>query len=157
MQINFEPDWDYMLEKAATFYSREPYIDYNTGYTFKNYYDNNIEVFIGTGDSIKTQYRRQGHMLAHPQHRMGIGNLVATRFEWRWEYQGAKYFPSKANVCIEWNLTKRESYIVDLSKYNRLETIQPEEIWFCVYGTETYNNVIDFWSKTWNTKRTRND
>lgn len=157
MEINFEPDWDYMLEKAAEFYSRNPYIDYNTGYTYVDYCDKHIETFLGTSTPILTTITKNRYLWQTLGHNMGLGKVLSTRFEWRWEHRGPKYFPRGANTCIEWNLTKRKGYILDLSKSNKVLTIQPEEIWFCAYGEHEYEKVIDFWNKTWNTKRTLDD
>lgn len=157
MQINFEPDWDYMLEKAAGFYSREPYVNYNKGYVYKDYWDSNIEIFAGMEEPVILKTSKQGKSLYNPPHNLGIGTRVASRFEWRWEYQGSRYHPTKANVCVEWCLTKKEGYITDLAKPDRLRVIQPEEIWFCIYGTEEYSKVLDFWNKTWHIRRTHHD
>jgi len=157
MQINFEPDWDYMLEKAAMFYSREPYVDYNTGYTYKDYWDSNIEIFAGMEDPVILKTSKQGKSLYNPPHNLGLGTKVASRFEWRWEYKGGRYYPAKANVVVEWNLTTKQGFITDLSKYQGFNVIQPEEIWFCIYGTQEYNKVIDFWNKTWHIRRTQDD
>lgn len=158
MQINFEPDWDYMLEKAATCYSRTPYINYNVGYTYADYSDKEIKKFLGIGDSSLAKIEKDGKIVQLSLgHFMGLKNIVASRFEWRWEHRGQKYFPRGANTCIEWNLTHKKGYIIDLEASNKVSVIQPEQIWFSVYGEEKYENVIDFWNKTWNQLRTRDD
>ncbi len=157
MQINFEPDWDYMLDKAINFYSRVPYVNFNCGYTYKDYWDSNIEIFAGFEKPIILKTTKKGNSLFMPPHNLGIGEKVASRFEWRWEYSGGRYYPSKANVVVEWNLKTKQGFITDLSKVQLLRVVQPEEIWFCIYGTQKYNEVVDFWNKTWHVRRTKND
>jgi hypothetical protein len=158
MEINFEPDWDYMLEKAANFYSRNPYVNYNTGYTYADYSDKSIETFLGTGETIFGSLGKDGKKTEiWKGTAMGLKKAIVTRFEWRWEHTGPKYFPRGANTCIEWNLTNKKGYIVDLTKNNKVSVVQPEEIWFCMYGEEKYENVIDFWARTWNLPRTLDD
>ena len=95
---------------------------------------------------------RQGKevKLSNP-HQMGLGGLVASRFEWRWEYRGPRHWPRGAKTCIEWSLREQTGFITNLEdKSNwQLRVIQPEQIWFCAYGTKSYKEVCEFWRKTW--------
>jgi len=157
MQINFEPDWDYMLERAATFYSRTPYINYNTGYTYKEYWDENLKMFAGMEEPTIVKTSKEGKSSYLRPHSLGIGTRLASRFEWRWEYSGSRHHPRSANVCVEWCLTDKKGYITDLSKEKSLRVIQPEQIWFCIYGKQEYDKVVEFWNKTWHIRRTKDD
>jgi hypothetical protein len=158
MQVNFEPDWDYMLEKSCDFYARIPYKNLNTGYTYADYMDSNIEKFLGINPAEVSVVESKGKQikLTNP-HQMGLGSLIVARFEWRWEYRGPRHFPRGAKSCVEWNLREQKAYITNLSNNVKpIFVVQPEEVWFCAYGTKSYEEIVDFWRKTWKV-RTVND
>ena len=157
MQIDFEPDWDYLLEKACTFYERNPYVNVKTTYSWANYSDPNIVRFIGIDDLEIYQVRKQGLITHFSSSNIGITKLICTRFEWRWEYKGPRYFPVGSNACIEWNLRKQEGQITDLSKPSKIRAVQREEWWFCVYTEDTYEEILKKWEEKWNLKRTLDD
>jgi len=152
MQVNFEPDWDYMLEKSCDFYERIPYIDTGTGYTYANYMDSSVEQFLGINPEEISIVEQNGRKIrTSTPHQMGLGSLVVARFEWRWEYRGARHWPRGARSCIEWNLREDKGYITNLEDDSnfQINVIQPEEVWFCAYGTKPYKEVCEFWRKTW--------
>ena len=151
MQVNFEPDWDYMLEKSCDFYERIPYVGITTGYSYVDYIDPNVEKFLGINPAEIAEVRQGKEVKLSNPHQMGLGGLVASRFEWRWEYRGPRHWPRGAKTCIEWSLREQTGFITDLEdKSNwRLRVIQPEQVWFCAYGTKSYKEVCEFWRKTW--------
>ena len=159
MQIDFEPDWDYLLQKSCNFYERIPYINEKTCYSWKAYTDANTEQFLGlepdTIIQIRKNQKTSGMMMNRSK--MGIYNLVSTRFEWRYEYRGPRYFPVKSRACIEWNLREEKGYITDLTKGKLIKTTPSEESWYCVYTADSYEDLINFWEKTWFLKRTLDD
>lgn len=153
MQIDFEPDWDYLLEKACTFDERIPYVNIKTCYTFREYMDEHLRTFTGLTNEI-TQVRKKG-VVGKKGHTLGLAGIQASRFEWRWEYQGAKHFPRGCNTSIEFNLRKQIGEIIDLSKPNLIRAIQPEQIWYCLYTKKSYQEVCEFWHKNWLVARTK--
>lgn len=153
MQIDFEPDWDYLLEKACTFYERTPYVNIKTCYTFREYMDEHIRTFAGITKDI-AQYRKDG-VLGNKGHTLGLAAIKGARFEWRWEYQGPKYFPKGCKTSIEFNLRIQTGEIIDLTKAKPIRAIQPEQIWYCLYSEKTYEEVCEFWHKNWLVARTK--
>lgn len=158
MQVNFELDWDYMLEKSCNFYERKPYKSVNVGYTYVDYIDPSIQSFLGVDPEEVILKKKDGKTLTlGTTHQMGLGNLVASRIEWRWEYSGARYYPVGARTCIEWELRSKKVNIINLDLGKPIRTVQPEQIFFCAYGINSYDKVMKFWEKTWLQPRNKND
>ena len=159
MQVNFEPDWDYMLEKSCDVYERIPYVNMSTGYTYSDYMDSSVEQFLGINPAEISVVEQKGkHVRLNIPHQMGLENLIVARFEWRWEYRGPRHWPRNAKSCIEWNLREQKGYITNLEDRGSttINVIQPEQVWFCAYGTRPYKEVVEFWKRTWKV-RTIND
>jgi len=158
MQINFEPDCDYILEKSCNFYERTPYKSINVGYSYVDYIDSSIRGFLGIDvQQIIAEKRGERTLTLGTTHQMGLGELVASRIEWRWEYSGARYYPVGAKTCIEWDLRENKGNIINLELGKPIRTVQPEQVFFCAYGKNSYEQVTKFWEKTWMQRRTEHD
>lgn len=152
VRINFEADWDYLLEKACTFYERKPYIGTTTGYTYVDYADELTDTFTSS-DSWLQIIRKNGHEIYSQRgHGIDLDNRIATRFEWRWEVRSPRHFPRGAKSVIEWNLWERYCEINKLT--TPINVVQPEQCWFCCYSGLSYDKVVEHFSKTWGVPRT---
>jgi hypothetical protein len=150
--INFKIDTEYMLEKACTFYSRKPYINSSTVYCYVDYYDKHIETFLGNAKVDEIIVRKDGSKKLDIPHRVGLGKIIATRIEWRWEYNGPRSFPRGAKTVIDWNLRDGSAHIINL-KTASIKTIQPEQIYYSVYGSLEYDKCVEQFESFWGKKR----
>jgi hypothetical protein len=153
MLVRFDPDWDYLLDKACEQYERIPYVNSKTCYSYVDYYDKHIEEFIGNTKREPIIIHKNKTKYNAP-HTLGLEKIVATRLEWRWEYKGVRYFPKRAKSVVEWDLFKQEGKLIDLLKGNNmLRVIQPESIYFCVYGEANYDKAVENYNKVWGSPR----
>jgi len=153
MQVKFDPDWDYLLDKACEQYERIPYVNPKTCYSYVDYYDSHIEDFTGNG-KLEPMQALRNKIIYNVPHKLGVQKIIATRLEWRWEYQGVRFFPKRAKSVIEWDLLKQKGELIDLiNGNNMLRVIQPESIYFCVYGEADYNTAVENYTKFWGSPR----
>jgi len=151
--INFKIDTEYLLEKACTFYSRIPYGKCTDVYCYVDYYDKNIETFLGNKEKDWDVIRKDGSKRYIMPHKVGLGNIIATRIEWLWEYSGPRCFPRGAKTVIDWNLREGTAYMIDLQTTAGVSAIQPESINYSVYGTLEYDKCVEQFETYWGKRR----
>jgi len=150
MRVNFEADWDYLLERASEIYERNPYRKPEEGYTFVDYEDEHTKNFVRNVRKTPKEVRKNGRTIYSNVACLELPSYITTRFEWRWEIITPRHFPVGAESVVEWNLW--EQYC-ELNKLDKIDVIQPEECWFCCYTSWSYEKLTEHFSKTWGTAR----
>jgi hypothetical protein len=153
MHINFDIDSEYVLNKSCEFYKRKPYIDSNTVYCYVDYCDKNISDFLGNKRSELNIMRKNEQWKWTGYHKIGLGNIIATRIEWRWEYSGPRHYPVGAKTVIDWDLRKGTAEMIDLEKTKGIKTVQPEHIFYSVYSSVEYKKCKDSFNRFWMAKK----